>query len=217
MRFLLRPATKLPAFLFGTTNRSLFAFILVRYNHMDLQQLLKECRRQSITAQRYLYDQYATGMFLVCRRYVKTDEIAEEMVMNGFLKFFSSLNKFEFVNEAATIGWIKKIMVNECLMHLRRHNSFLQVATEDIPEIEMNEEIISNISTEEIFVLITQLPVGYRTIFNLFVIENMTHKEIAAALGIHEGTSKSQLSKARQMLQQMLIKNNSDYAHRRTK
>ena len=184
---------------------------------MELHQLLKECRQQRITAQRYFFDQFATSMFLLCRRYLKNDETAEEIMMNGFLKFFASLNKFEYINDAAVVGWLKKIMVNECLMQLRSTNSFLQVAIDDMPEVVADEQIIEKMSAEEIFRLITQLPVGYRTVFNLFELENKSHKEIAELLGINEGTSRSQLSKAKQMLQQLLIKNDSDYAWRKTK
>jgi RNA polymerase sigma factor (sigma-70 family) len=184
---------------------------------MQLYQLLKECRRRSITAQRYLYDQFAVSMFLLCRRYVKRDEIAEEVMMNGFLKFFHSLDEFEYVNDAATIGWMRKIMINECLMQLRSTNSFLQVASEEFPDVVTDEEVIDKLSAEEIFNLITQLPVGYRTVFNLYELENRSHKEIAEMLGISEGTSRSQLSKAKQMLQQLIIKNNADHAWRKTK
>ena len=184
---------------------------------MELNQLLKECRKQRITAQRYFFDQFAASMFLLCRRYLKNDETAEEVMMNGFLKFFASLNNFEYINDAAVVGWLRKIMVNECLMQLRGTNSFLQVAADELHEVIADDQIIEKISAEEIFKLITQLPVGYRTVFNLFELENKSHKEIAELLGINEGTSRSQLSKAKQMLQQLLIKNDSDYAWRKTK
>ncbi len=184
---------------------------------MELQQLLKECKKKSVTAQKYLFDHYAISMFLVCRRYLKSDETAEEVMMNGFLKFFNSLDQFRYVNEPATVGWLKKIMVNECLMQLRSHNSYLQVAVDDIPEIFLDEEVIGRMSAEEILKSITQLPVGYRTVFNLFEIENYSHKEIAQLLGIAEGTSKSQLNKAKNLLQQLLIKQDSEYANRKTK
>jgi RNA polymerase sigma factor (sigma-70 family) len=183
---------------------------------MHFHQLLKECKRQNATAQHCLFDRFATAMFLLCRRYVKNDETAEEVMLSGFMKFFQALGEFEYVNEEATIGWLRKIMVNQCLMELRKNNSFLQLADE-VPELPVNEDIISSISAEEIFSLITQLPLGYRTVFNLFVIEDRSHKEIAELLGISEGTSRSQLSKAKQLLQQILIKNNSDYAWRKTK
>lgn len=184
---------------------------------MHLHQLLKECKQKSVSAQKCLYHQFATKMFLVCRRYVKTDEEAEEVLMNGFLKFFNSLSQFTYVSDAATVAWLKKIMVNECLMHLRGTNSFLQVVSDDLPEVAQPENVIDELSAEEIFSLITQLPIGYRIVFNLFVVEGMSHKEIAEALTISEGTSRSQLSKARQLLQQLLIQNNADYAWRKTK
>ncbi|MCW3075188.1 MAG: polymerase, sigma-24 subunit, subfamily [Flaviaesturariibacter sp.] len=181
---------------------------------MELEQLLKECKRGSVTAQKYLYDRYAVSMFLLCRRYVRSDEAAEEVMMNGFLKCFDTLPQFQYVNEAATVGWIRKIMVSQCLMHLR-HHSFLQVALDEATEIAIDEEVLAHLSAEEIFKLITQLPTGYRTVFNLYAIEKYSHKEISEQLGISEGTSRSQLSKAKAMLQQLLISSNSDYAFRR--
>jgi RNA polymerase sigma-70 factor (ECF subfamily) len=184
---------------------------------MELQQLVKECKKGSVTAQKYLFDHYAVSMFLLCRRYLKTDESAEEVMMNGFLKFFNSLNKLNYINDAATAGWLKKIMVNECLMYLRSNNSFLQAATDDVPEVLLDEEIISRLSAAEILKLISQLPLGYRTVFNLYEMENHSHKEIAFLLGISEGTSKSQLNKAKAFLQQLLIENNSEYACRKFK
>ena len=182
---------------------------------MELLQLLKECKHNSITAQKYLFDKLSVSLFLVCRRYMKTDEQAEEIVMNGFLKIFNSLPQFEYRNDTAAIGWMKKIMINECLQELRKKNSFLTVAEEAASTILVDEEIISVLTAEEIFKLVTQLPVGYRTVFNLYVLEGMNHREIAFALGISEGTSKSQLSKARMLLQQLLIQSNASYAIRK--
>ena len=184
---------------------------------MELAQLLKECRSQSITAQKYLYDRYAATMFLLCRRYMRNDEQAEEMMMNGFLAIFRALTKFEYINESATVGWMRRIMVNECLQMLRRRNSFLTVAQEEAEELAADDDVLSLLAAEEIYVLITKLPVGYRTVFNLYVIEGMDHIEIADAIGISEGTSKSQLHKARKMLQQLLIQSNQSYVGRKTR
>ena len=177
---------------------------------MELQQLLKECKRNSVTAQKYLFDRYANRFFLLCRRYLKTNEQAEEVLMNGFLKIFHSMNKFNYTTDAATISWMKRIMVNECLQELRKKNSFLLVAEELAEDISTSDDILANMAATEIYQLIMQLPTGYRTVFNLAVIEQMSHKEIAAVLRISEGTSKSQLSKARQMLQQMLEQQNTE-------
>jgi len=184
---------------------------------MELAQLLKESKRNSLAAQRCLYEHFAQPMFLLCRRYLKTDETAEEAMMNGFLKFFRTLDSFHYVNDEALKGWIKKIMINECLMFLRSTQTFLMVSADDCPETGETDNIISELSAGEIFSLINQLPAGYRTVFNLYVIEGMSHREIAYALGISEGTSKSQLSKARGLLQQMLVKINTDYGCRKTK
>jgi RNA polymerase sigma-70 factor (ECF subfamily) len=184
---------------------------------MQLRQLLHECQRKNRKAEKSLYERFATPMFLVCRRYLKTDEEAEEVLMNGLLNFFRSLDKFCYESDAATYSWIKKIMINECLMRLRKNNSFLQLAHVDSSEAVQDDNVIDHMGAAEIFTMITQLPIGYRTVFNLYVVENFSHKEIAEALGISEGTSRSQLNKARRMLQQLLIKTNSDYASRKTK
>lgn len=183
----------------------------------DLQKLLDDCRKSKTVAQKQLFDHFAVQMFVVCRRYVQTDQVAEEVMMNGFLKFFQSLDRFEYANDAALAGWIRKIMVNESLMQLRANNSFLQISLECFGDEPVDEDIISTISAEEIFRLITRLPVGYRTVFNLAVIEKIPHQEIAKLLGISEGTSKSQLSKAKNLLQQLLIKSDADYACRKTR
>lgn len=184
---------------------------------MELQQLVKECGKGRASAQKALYERFARPLFLLCRRYLRNDEAAEEVLHNGFLKCFDGIGRLAWVNEAATVGWLKRIMVNECLMHLRRHNSFLQVALEDAPELPEDERILEGLEASEIFQLITRLPTGYRTVFNLYVLEEYSHKEIAVLLGISEGTSKSQLSKARQLLQQFLIQSNPDYALRQTR
>jgi RNA polymerase sigma factor (sigma-70 family) len=183
----------------------------------DLQKLLNDCRRSKTVAQKQLFEHFAVQMFVVCRRYLSTNEVCEEVMMNGFLKFFQSIDRFEYANDAALAGWIKKIMVNECLMYLRANNSFLQISLDIFPDEPVDEDIISAISAEEIFKLITTLPIGYRTVFNLAVIEKMPHHEIANLLGISEGTSKSQLSKAKNLLQQLLIKTDAEYACRKTK
>lgn len=180
---------------------------------MELQQLLKECRQKSITAQKYLFDRYCNQFFLLCRRYMKTNEQAEEMLMNGFLKIFQSLDKFSFTTGPAAIAWMQKLMVNECLQELRKRHSFLLVAEENGADICSDDDILASMAATEIYYLIMQLPTGYRTVFNLSVIEQLSHKEIADLLGISEGTSKSQLSKARQMLQQMIQQQNKGTDH----
>ncbi len=107
-------------------------------------------------------------------------------------------------------------MINECLMFLRKKNVFNMVTDSTAEEIPLQEEALNNLSATEIFNLIVQLPVGYRTVFNLYVIEGMPHGEISSILGIAEGTSKSQLSKAKILLQKMLLQNDIEYAKRKS-
>ena len=178
---------------------------------MELCQLINECKKGSITAQKNLYNSFSVHLFLICRRYLKTDTVAEEILQNGYLKIFYSLKDFKYTTDAACIAWMKKIIVNECLQELRKKNSFFLVAEESAYEIADENDIIGQLSAEEIYRFITTMPVGYRTVFNLYVIEGYSHQEIANLLHIAIGTSKSQLNKARKMLQD-LIKKSNQYA-----
>jgi RNA polymerase sigma-70 factor (ECF subfamily) len=178
---------------------------------------VKEAKQGSAAAQQYLFDYWSDRMMLVCLRYLKNEQDAEEALLDGFYKFFKKLYAFNWQGEAALYGWLKKIMVNECLMQLRKKNVFsivTEAAAEDLP---LSEEALGNLTAKEIMALILQLPVGYRTVFNLHVMEGMEHKEIAALLGIAEGTSKSQLSKAKVLLQKNLLQHGSGYAQQRTR
>jgi len=178
---------------------------------MDIATLIKEAKLGSTAAQKYLFDAFADKMLLVCRRYVKSREDAEELLLDGFYKFFKNLHAFTYQGEAALHAWLKRIMINECLMFLRKKNVFTIVTESAAEEIVLAEEALDNLSAAEIFNLVITLPVGYRTVFNLFVIEGMGHKEIALLTGISEGTSKSQLSKARVLLQKKLSQKGIEY------
>jgi RNA polymerase sigma factor (sigma-70 family) len=114
-------------------------------------------------------------------------------------------------------GWLKTTMINECLMMLRKRNVFTIVTESEATDHPLEEAALNNLSAKEIFDLIVQLPVGYRTVFNLYVIEGMEHKEIAALMGISEGTSKSQLSKAKLLLQKNILQNGTGYVKRKSK
>ena len=184
---------------------------------MNISTLIKEAKQGSATAQKLLFDQLSDKLMLVCRRYVKNPEDAEELLLDGFYKFFKSLPAFNYQNDAALYAWLKRIVINECLMFLRKKNVFTIVTEAAAEEIPLEEEALSNLSAAEIFKLVIQLPVGYRTVFNLHVIEGFEHKEIALALGIAEGTSKSQLSKAKSLLQKMLMIKETEYAKRKSK
>ena len=184
---------------------------------MDIDRLFKEAREGSNAAQKCLFDEYAGRMQILCRRYVKNKEDAEETMLNGFYKFFKNLPAHQYQGPASFYAWLKKIMVNECLMFLRSKNVFTMIADSTAEELILEEDVLDRLSAVEIFNIIVQLPVGYRTVFNLFEIEGMPHAAIASLLGISEGTSKSQLSKAKSLLQKILIQNGTNYVKRKSK
>ena len=184
---------------------------------METSELIREVKQGSTAAQKYLFDEWCERMLMICRRYVKNAHDAEELMLDGFYKFFKTISSFNYQNEAAFYTWLKKIMINECLMFLRKKNVFIIVTEASAENIFFPEEALDNLSANEIFNLIIKLPVGYRTVFNLYEVEGMQHKEIAQVLKISEGTSKSQLSKAKILLQKMLIQNDIDYAKRKSR
>ncbi len=163
--------------------------------------------------EREIYDAYADNMMLLCFRYLGNILDAEEAMHNGFIKVFSNLKKFKLLHENSFGAWVKKIMINECLMSLRKKVNFKMVSLDEINEIEDNNfESHSGVNIESYLALINQLPAGYKTIFNLYAIEGYSHKEIAIMLKINESTSRSQLTKARKMLQQKLERKEDLYA-----
>lgn len=183
---------------------------------METAALIKEIKQGSAAAQKCLFDRLSDKLLLVCVRYVKNPQDAEELLLDGFFKFFKKVSDFNYQGEAALYAWLKRIMINECLMFLRKKSVFTiatDSAAEDIP---LEEEALNNLSANEIFNIITQLPVGYRTVFNLYEIEGYEHSEIASSLGIAEGTSRSQLSKAKSLLQKMLLKKGTEYGKRKS-
>ena len=184
---------------------------------MEISELIREAKKGSASAQKCLFDLLGDKMMLVCRRYVKTYEDAEEILLDGFYKFFKNLSSFSYPGEGAVYAWLKKIMINECLMFLRRRHSFIIATEEEAEDIPLYDDALNKLSTSEILNLIIDLPVGYRTVFNLYIIEGMTHKEIAQLLNIAEGTSKSQLSKAKLLLQKNLTQKGIEYARQQSK
>lgn len=173
-------------------------------NDPDLtdEELIKLCIRNDTKAQNLLYQRFAAQMGRLCLRYMSNGEEACDILSEGFLKVFRNVKSFEYRGKESLEVWIRKIMINECLMHLRKRRfTFLNIAEND-RESEISIE--SDYSAEEIFRTITTLPDGYRTVFNLFVIEGYSHREISLMLGITESSSRSQLTHARQRLQQLL-------------
>lgn len=141
-------------------------------------------------------------MLAVCKRYLGAGPLAEDVLMEGFMKVFTKIDYFK--EQGSFEGWVRRIMVNEALMALRKKGKMKFQETDFSYEVGEAAEAIMHLEVEELNRLIESLPTGYKTVFNLYAIEGYTHQEIAEMLGIQEGTSKSQLSRARGLLQQKL-------------
>ena len=173
---------------------------------MTEQKTIEACRKGDRIAQKQLFDAYSENMLLLSLRYVKSLPDAEELMLNGFYKFFNSIDTFVYNGQGSIGAWMKKIMVNECLMFLRKKKELHMPVEEHAQHLQADDNSLAGLNAAALLKLITQLPAGYRTVFNMYAVEGYTHKEIAEMLGISEGTSKSQLSKARALLQKELKK-----------
>lgn len=167
-------------------------------------ELIAKCRNNDAQAQKMLYEFHSAKMFGVCLRYIKDHDQAEDVMISGFVKVFEKINQFK--NEGSFEGWIRRIMVNESLTFIRKNKSMYLEVDIEYAEKEPDYSTLNNhLETEDLLKLIHSLPTGYQTVFNLYAIEGYSHKEIAEALNISENTSKSQLSRARTLLQRMLL------------
>lgn len=174
--------------------------------HQEEKKLIQESIEQNRQAQHQLYTKYASKMLSVCRQYVKDVHQAEDVMITAFMKVFVNLKNFE--HKGSFEGWIRRIMIHECISYIRVQKDLKFVDDEDFVH-ETHNNIESQLSVDDIQYLIDALPEGYKVVFNLYVIEGYKHHEIAAMLGISEGTSKSQLSRARAILQTQISKLNN--------
>ncbi|UXX78388.1 sigma-70 family RNA polymerase sigma factor [Reichenbachiella carrageenanivorans] len=166
-------------------------------------ELIRQCKRQDRRAQRWLYEQQAPVMLTVCRRYIGDADMAEELMISGFAKVFAKLDQYQA--QGSFQGWIRRIMVTTCLEWIRKNRQlYKEVDLDEINPSVDYETVDHHLEAEDLMQVITQLPQGYRTIFNLYAIEGYSHQEIADQLGLSVNTSKSQLSRARQWLQKQL-------------
>ncbi len=169
-------------------------------------QLIKKAASGNREAQKRLYERFSPKMLSICRQYIKDIQFAEDAMVMGFVKVFSYLDTFKF--EGSFEGWIRRIMINESISFLRKRQF---VVFDDEVFDRMGHQTISNavdFDAEYIQVLIDNLPQGYKLVFVLYAVEGYSHKEIADVLGITESTSKSQLHKARRLLQEQLKRQN---------
>lgn len=166
-------------------------------------QLITALQRADSRAQKALFERYSSKMLTICVRYVSNRYEAEEILMDGFMRVFEKVGQYK--SEGSFEGWIRRIMVNESLMYLRRNKQWkAEIALEDaLPEADTSFAD-QDLMAEDLLNLLEQLPTGYKTVFNLYAIEGYTHAEIAESLGITESTSKSQLHRARALLQRLV-------------
>ncbi len=173
---------------------------------MTEKELIEACRNQDRKAQKLLFDRYSPKMFGVCKRYVKQREDAEDVLVDGLFKVLKNIHQY---NGAGSFeGWIRRIVVNESLMFLRKSNNFkfkVEISeTDRATHVSAEDDLIAR----DILLLLKQLPTGYRTVFNLYVLEGYKHREIAELLGISINTSKSQLILAKKRLRELLESSN---------
>jgi len=171
-----------------------------------IQQLIDRCKAGERKAQELLYKQFAAKMLAVCMRYATDRMEAEDMLQNGFIRVFQKAADFR--GDGSFEGWVRRIMVHSSIEYYRKHHKMLQVLhTDDVGnEPSVNPLAASNLDAQVLLGLIQQLAPGYRMVFNLYALEGYSHKEIAEMMGISEGASKSQLSRARTILKEQIAK-----------
>jgi RNA polymerase sigma-70 factor (ECF subfamily) len=173
---------------------------------MTEEAMLKGCIHNQAAAQQELYYRYSPKMLSVCYRYAKSREDAEDMLQEGFIKIFGQLRQFQ--NRGALEGWIRKIIVHTCINNLKKNKKF----TESVDIIHASgvhireESVPSIVQAKQVVECIRMLPIGYRTVLNLYAVEGYSHREIATMLDIEESTSRSQYTRAKAMLEDILIK-----------
>lgn len=162
------------------------------------KELVEGCKQENPRIQRALYQKYYRLMFSICLRYSENREDAQDILQDGFVKVFKKINTFK--HKGSFEGWVRRIMVHTAIEHYRKKSKYFMVDINEAYDQSFDADALVNLSTAEIIKLVQELPAGYRTVFNLFVIEGYSHQEIADMLNISEGTSKSQLSRAKKML-----------------
>jgi RNA polymerase sigma factor (sigma-70 family) len=165
-------------------------------------EIIKGCIRQNEICQRLLYEQMSGKMFTVCLRYANDIMEAEDMLQEGFIRVFTNIHQFKF--EGSFEGWVRRIMVN-CALKFIQKKKIIFSELKESSSVTFQYYTHSNMDEEELLKLIFQLPHGYKVVFNLYVIEGYSHEEIAQMLNIQPSTSRSQLVKARKMLQQKIV------------
>ena len=173
------------------------------------QQQIQACLNGNRKAQSFFYDTYSPKLYPICLRYTENTADAEAILLEGFLKIFQHLHQFE--GKGSLLNWMKKVMVNTALMHIRKRKALNFALLEfGKAEIAIAPEVLDQLAVEDLLAVIQKLPFGFRTIFNLYAIEGFSHKEIASELNISENTSRSQYARAKKALRRHLRKLQSE-------
>lgn len=166
----------------------------------DEISLIKACSSGDNKAFKKIYDRHSGTMYSICLRYMNNEDEAKDALQEGFIKVYNNIQKFSF--SGSFEGWMKRIFVNTSIELIRKRKMHLDVSELNTNDIKLTSKIETGaLDAEKMMLLVQRLPAGYRTVFNLFVVDNFSHKEISEQLGINENTSKSQLFKARKQLQ----------------
>ena len=174
---------------------------------MNEEQLVSKCLEKDTLAQKQLFDFYSRRMMGVCLRYSKDSEEAQDVLQMGFIKVFEKLDMYN--HKGSLEGWIRKIIVNTALDNIRKNKKLMNNIEMDKVDYQLHnhdENAIDSLSAQDLLKVIQAMPTGFRTVFNMYVIEGYSHKEIASELNISVNTSKSQFSRARAYLQKELLK-----------
>lgn len=170
----------------------------------NMQFLVERCREGDQRACCKVYEQYASAMYTVCKRFVSDAQLAEDLMQEGFIKAFSNLQQFQ--GKSSFGAWLKRIVINRCLDEVQKKRpEFTDLPAEDLVEEEKEEPFSDVLNPEVIKRAVNELPEGYRVIFNLFLVEGYSHDEIGGMLGISSSTSRSQFTRAKQKLRTTLM------------
>jgi len=168
---------------------------------LELKEIIEGCYKGSRKYQEALYNRYVSKMYGICLSYAKNREEAQDILHDGFIKVYKKFNKFDQTQNIET--WIRTVVVNTAIDHLRRAKKFREVGIDEqtVPIAHADDNVSETFKTKDLVEIINMLPTGAKTIFNLYTLEGYNHREIAQKLEISVGTSKSQFSRAKQLLQ----------------
>ena len=168
------------------------------------EQTISKAQHGDRCAMHEIYNAHAAYLFAVCTRYVADNDSAKDVMQEAFIRIFSNITQFRYRGEGTLRAWMTRIVVNEALKHIRRNSIFYDTDIEKIDMPDEEETDIHGVPPDDIHDIIRQLPDGYRTVLNLFVFEQKSHKEIAQMLGISELTSASQYHRAKKLLKKLV-------------